>query len=355
MAIEFNGSGAASPDDIPAGEKVHPFQQFLPGEVNPPPPSTEGTGSEAGLVPPPVPQSGSEDDISDFDANNALSRLFSLGSTAVERPSESTPPASASQGVERVEGEASPAEKPAAQAPPEGTQVQGLNDKELAIINEYRSGDLQKKIAVIEQFEANPVAFVEQYAPEIRQAVIERAAADVLSPEEFALQWAEHQLEQKYGTEFEFNPADVAIRGSASERYFTDKQLLLAEGSRRYSEAQNQKNAEQAANRQRVEQTARKVLVEMGFAPTQYDEVIRIAESLPSTPETYYRMLFTFLRAENHVQPNGKSGAPPPASQQINRSSSLPPNTNGVPGKTVSPPISREAKNLVELFGVDLL
>lgn len=368
MSIELNlnNSGAASPDDIPQGEKVHPFQQFSPDQQLAVPASEPP--ADENLTPPPLPQPTDENDTSEFDTNNALARLFAIPSdpgTEEQPPAPTIDPsqqtavtqqgahnAPAPQNGVRASGEKAGKEGDA-QAPAE--QITGLNADEQALINNFRQGDLSKKLQVLEQFEQNPVAFVDKYAPEIRQAVVERAASDVLSPEQFAQQWAEVALEQKYGNDFEFNPADVAIRGTASEQFFTDKQLFLAEGARRYTDAQQQKNAEQLANRQRVEQAARKVLVEQGFNAAQYDEVIRIAESLPSTPETYYEMLFTFLRAKGLVAPTGVPVTRPAASQTHTAGKNLPPNTQTVAGKTSAPVVSNEAKNLVDLFGADLL
>lgn len=357
MEFDPNASGAASPDDLPEGVKEHPFAQFMPDSA--PEPRAIGEGS---AEPPPPPRVEDEMDTSGFDTDLALSRLFAVPMPEEQEgeEEEEKPPRAAASAAPSEPSEPAATQEPA-QEPAQDTSaiIEGLNEEESALVTQYRSGVLKKELTVLAEFKKNPVAFVDKFAPELRAAVVERAAADMLTPDQFAVQYADAKLAEKYGDEFDFNPADVAIRGTASEQFFTDKQLLLAEGARKYNEITYQKQSEQQAERARIEQVARDVLVAEGFEAAQYDEVIRIAESLPASPETYYRMLYTFLRAEGRITPKaGTTGAgaqsrAPMAKPTSSIKTGFPPSAN-IPGKNGTAR-NAEAENLLDLFGVELM
>jgi hypothetical protein len=368
--IEFENSGAASPDTLEGQTRVDVFDHF---------------GPASGLTPPPAPQmpmigaDGTELDFSAFEGSEEVAKLFNVPppprsaqadgddegrAAAVQHLGYTPAPATAPEAGEATVPPAAPSQKPptdqaqaAPPATPEADEVLNkLKDEERKVVEAFRSGTLQKELTMIRAFEKNPVQFVEQYVPELKAQVQHRAATEVMSASEYAMQYAEAQLEQTYGEDFEYDPSELAIKGSESARYFADKQALMMQGMQQYNEIKAQKAQETLEKERNVEQAAKEVLVRHGVPIEHYNEVIRIAESLPATPETYYDMLFTYLRARGLVK--GTSQAQPQAqvpAQQTQHTmtrpgQNLPPATT-TSGRMTQQVASDAVKDLNEMFG----
>lgn len=349
--VTFDSPGAASPDTLEGQVKVDPFGglgDFVPG-MPPPPPQTPNIGvDENGEV--------VEMDFGDFDGVGQLAALFGTGTPAVKQEGEEGKKAEepAAQAAPSASADP-PAQTPPEQKPAADDVLNQLSEREREVLSNLRSGNLEKELAMITEFQKDPVGFVDRFVPEIRAEIVHRAAADVLTPSEYAEQYAEARLIERYGENFEFNPADVAIRGSESARYLADRQTLLTEGVMQYNSIKGQEQQAQQQKQIEVEQTAKAVLVRHGIAEEHYAEVIRMAEALPATPETYYDMLFTYMKAKELVKPAAQAPHAQPSKQTATSKpgQSLPPS---IPtgGGLARPHAEAEAKELLDLFGVAL-
>lgn len=232
--------------------------------------------------------------------------------------------------------QATPTEQTPVATPDVATLQQEL--EALKSVKEYvDTPEYQNARVVAEQFEKDPVTFIQQFLPHVvEQLGIRQAVQTTDNPQEFARSFMEQKLTEKYGEQFQYNPQDAGFRGTDSYNYETDRQLLLQEGFSTYYGEKQRVAAQQQQQQAQAMQAATKAGSAYGLSPDEVHQALTAldAEQNANPMETYYDMLFTWMAARGRITP--RQGQP--AGQQPNAAPVQPVNPNSLPRRPESVP-----------------
>lgn len=231
--------------------------------------------------------------------------------------------------------DATSSEEPGSSDPPEDARIEQIRNE---IAAEYKQADellksesYQAILAIKQGLETDPVKFIDEFMPQTRDKLLERARIGVASTDEeqgaigYATDYAERKLAEEFGADFEYDASQAAYKDSEHHRYFLKYQRLISEGQASYNQEIYRRQMEQVRSQKEIEDVAKSQLVAMGVSQENYDKVIEIAEKNLTTPAQYYEMLFSFLREKGLLagilpgsagkpssQPTKKAAAPNP-------------------------------------------
>ncbi len=269
--------------------------------------------------------------------------------TPVE-PGATVPPATETQAAPDAAATppAPPSDATTTPAPPE---VEALRTEleSLKQVKEYMdSEDFQNARIIAEELFKDPATFIQQYLPSVvEQLGIRERAQAAESPQDFARQYMEQKLIEKYGEDFTYSPHDAGFRGTQSYDFDVDRQLFLQEGFSTYY-GEQQRVAQSVEQRTQAAVTAAASVGEKyGLTRDQVHEALTQLDAIKDDPvATYYDMAFLWLKQ------NGKLPATNPApgvvtppvhpNQMQRRPESVP-----APGVASTPAASSEPVNAV--------
>jgi hypothetical protein len=319
------------------------------------------------------------------DFESPLSQLFSVEynpntdqSTADPQPPPSVPsqhqPPSPSQ--QQQQQTQPPAPLPEQQQPPQAQgqeptveQLRAELEGMKGMADYLRSEEFKTARIVSSELAKDPVKFIREYLPGVAEELVGRVAIERAdTAEAYALQFAEQELEKRYGAEFQFDAADAMVKGTPSYNYANDRQLLVLKGAREYDEYSRQQEYEEREKYQQAMEIARNQYIKAGHDPATASQAFEVARNYRPSLEEYYEMTWDFLTKKGKLAGIG-TPAPAQSSQlqqtqqpvapQPLQSRRITPPTPPLPGvQTVAagPSEARQSteREMVELFGPEL-
>lgn len=250
---------------------------------------------------------------------------------------------------------APPSDATKTDAPPAPPEVEALRTEleSLKSVKEYVDSDDFKNVKIVaEELFKDPATFIQQYLPHVvEQLGIREAARTAETPQQFAREYMEQKLSEKYGEEFTYSPHDAGFRGTQSYDYDVDRQLFLQEGFSAYY-GEQQRTAQMAEQRtQAAVQAATSVGERFGLSDAEVHQALTQLDAIESDPiATYYEMAFTWLQATGKL-PAGSRGTAPPngAAKPAAHPNQMPrrPEPVPAPGVASTPAASSEPVNAV--------
>lgn len=339
----------------------------------------------APVAPPPSIPDRSEgelrNDVADFESvdGNVLDQLFGLGAiSAVETPAAdvpveqtplnsdvAAPPPTPPEDSATNDGSATATPPPAAvpETPPTPpvvtpppTMTQEQFNQTLTFIN---SEEFQRARVVAQELFKDPVAFVERYAPTVRDHYLTTAAA-AKAPDlqTFARSYAEVKLAEKYGDTFVYDPAEARYPESDHAKYLEDRTLFLMEAGEVFREKRNELTSQQQRQQQEMRSHAANALVSVGVPQERTDEVLAIAQTLNLTPAEQFEMMFSYMKTKGKIPgviATSQSATPTngEGSRTPDTRDALPvPGIQSVPGRGE---MTQGHRDIIETFPMDLL
>jgi hypothetical protein len=156
------------------------------------------------------------------------------------------------------------------------------------------------------------VGFYEKYLPQSAAVVQQRQAAAALPVDEYARQYTDKALSNKYGEDFQFDPSEALIPGTRSYDWQTDRQIYLQQAMQSYYQEQARLREQHEQGERQLADTAARVLAEMHIPAERWTDIRKLAESIEVTPEIQIRLALSYLDQQGRLapyraaQPNGQ-------------------------------------------------